>query len=387
MLRGDGPAPPLRPIGLGFFTAELEGAFRVDYDKRILGQIQCSLVCGAFLYILLGVQDIWFFPDHYGRVWVLRGVIVGVLLLCFGLSYHSTFAKWSSSALMFVALLAGAGPIVMIALGSQDVAASYYLGLVLVVVWIHTFSGLRFLNAVFCNLILFIAYLAMSLATGHLSLVWMLTNASNLAAASLLAGFAGYLIERQRRTLFYRAILLDAERRSQEHLAMSDYLTGLPNRSYFEQRIKEAMSRAEREGHCLALIFIDIDDFKKINDDYGHQVGDEVLAILARSMEETLRANDTLARLGGDEFVALLEDIGSRAVAEKVAKKLKAALSRAIVVETGGGDETLVRVSASAGIAVFPEDAADRLDLLRWADQAMYQDKRMRAGSVPAFTR
>jgi diguanylate cyclase (GGDEF)-like protein len=103
-------------------------------------------------------------------------------------------------------------------------------------------------------------------------------------------------------------------------------------------------------------------------------------------MEETLRANDTLARLGGDEFVALLEEVNSRAVAEKVAKKLKAALSRAIVVHVGNGDEAIVQVSASAGVAIFPEDAADRLDLLRWADQAMYQDKRMRAGAVSSFS-
>jgi len=373
--------PPLGRFGLRFADAGLEQAFRRDYDARIASQVRLSLFFGALLYLSLGWQDVWFFPESYPLVWLLRGTVAAGMIGMLLLVRHPVVYCYYPWLIAAGELVAGAGAIAMIGLGSAEVAASYYFGLTLVIVWGYTFSGLRLPWAATINIVLLAGYLAVSLAVDHTAPIWLATNGSNMLAASLLVGFTAYLIERQRRILFYQAMLLDAERRNQEHLALSDHLTGLPNRAYFERRIKEAVGRAQRHGHALAVIYIDIDEFKPINDSYGHQVGDSVLAVLARGLEQTLRANDTVARVGGDEFVALLEEVGGRAKAEKVADKLREAVRRPVTVRLPDGGSAIVQVSASIGVVMFPEDADTPHALLARADAAMYEDKLARRAS------
>lgn len=365
----------LQALGLRFPDRDLELAFRADYNQRVLGQARLSLLLGSLLYLLLGLQDPWFFPQHYGRVWLLRLLIATLLLGGVVLSYRPLFLRHFSAMLAAITLLAGLGPLVMIAYGSLNVALSYYLGLILVVVWAYTFSGLRFFHAAACNLALLWAYLLVSLTAQSLGSVWLATNGSNLLAASLLAGFAGFVIERQRRVLFHHTVLLETDRRSQEKLALSDPLTGLANRIGFERRFHAAMQHAQRQGHLLALIFIDIDNFKRINDRYGHEAGDQVLQSMAALMSGTLRAGDLMARLGGDEFVVLLDQVGSRAAADKVAAKLRAVLSQGLAISLPGL-ETVTPISVSLGVAIYPDDGAGYTGLLRQADSAMYQNKR-----------
>lgn len=124
---------------------------------------------------------------------------------------------------------------------------------------------------------------------------------------------------------------------------------------------------------------MDIDDFKPVNDTYGHRVGDNVLRVLARGLEDALRANDTVSRVGGDEFVVLLEEIAGRAKAEKVADKIADTLARPVVVTTSDGDNATVRVTASIGVAMYPEDGESARALIQRADQAMYEAKRARS--------
>lgn len=372
--------PALRRLGLRFVDPGLEAAFRRDYDRRTLTQVRLSIVLGSIVYLALGLQDLWFFPEHYARAWLLRASIVAFLMSAYVLTHRPLFERRSSAILAAVTIVAGLGPITMIAVGSSAVAVSYYLGLVLVVVWSYTFSGLRFVAAAICNLVLFAAYLSVSLTTSKMTEIWLLTNTTNLLAASLLVGFAAYLIERQRRVLFYHNVVLDAERRSHEQLAMSDHLTGLPNRSSFERRVEEAIQRARAESQRLALIFIDLNGFKLINDTYGHDAGDQVLVALGRRMTRSLRANDTVARIGGDEFVALLNDIGDRAAAERVVAKVRSALSDPVAILASDDNSAIVPVSASIGLAVYPDDGQDYLSLLRAADGAMYHNKRTALG-------
>lgn len=365
----------LTRLGLQFVDPGLEAAFRHDHCTRLMSQVRYSLMLGSLLYLVLGLQDLWFFPDRYHWIWLLRLAVVAVLIMVYTASHRPFFKRWLSVILAAATVVAGLGPITMIAVGSAEVAASYHLGLVLVVVWGYTFSGLRFTPAAFANALLILAYLGMSLATRHQLKIWLVANFTNLLAASLLAGFASCMIERQRRNLFYRTVVLDAERRSHEQMAMSDHLTGLPNRSCFERHIETALQKARSSALRLALIFIDINDFKRINDTYGHHGGDQALVALARNMKRALRANDMVARIGGDEFVALLNEINERDDAEKVSDKLKAALVRPVVIRAPDGSSAIVPVSASIGMAVYPDDGDDYLSLLRAADAAMYQDK------------
>lgn len=153
-------------------------------------------------------------------------------------------------------------------------------------------------------------------------------------------------------------------------LAHFDALTGLPNRSLFQSRLRTALGLAERERAGLALLFIDLDHFKQINDSLGHASGDSLLHETGRRLRACVRASDTVARLGGDEFVVLLEDIRDPADLDRIARHILETLAAPCVLD---GHEC--QVSASIGISLYPEHGTDLDTLLNHADSAMYRVK------------
>jgi diguanylate cyclase (GGDEF)-like protein len=154
-------------------------------------------------------------------------------------------------------------------------------------------------------------------------------------------------------------------------LAEYDSLTDLPNRRLFEDRLQQAAKIAERTGNSLAVLFIDLDRFKEINDQWGHEAGDELLALVAQRLRGCVRSSDTVARFGGDEFCALLVNAGDRTAVEAVAGKVLARLAEPFELARGG-----VRISASIGIVAFPDRDLKWEELLHKADTAMYRVKR-----------
>ncbi|HJV84626.1 MAG TPA: diguanylate cyclase [Noviherbaspirillum sp.] len=156
-----------------------------------------------------------------------------------------------------------------------------------------------------------------------------------------------------------------------QRLARHDDLTGLPNRRSFHDRVDAALARARREDKRAAVLYIDLDDFKQVNDSLGHATGDLLLQEIARRMKQCVRKEDTVARLGGDEFVILLEHIEQPEDAMLIAEKIRAATQRPIVLR----DRSL-QMFPSIGIALYP-DHGDRIEqLLKHADEAMYLAKK-----------
>jgi diguanylate cyclase (GGDEF)-like protein len=163
--------------------------------------------------------------------------------------------------------------------------------------------------------------------------------------------------------------LLDSQEQYRT-LAYHDALTGLPNRALFGDRLEQALHRATRDQRAVAVLFLDLDHFKVVNDSLGHHVGDDLLVQVASRINTCLRAEDTAARLGGDELAVLIGDVEDEADAQRVARRLIDALRAPFRV--GGRD---VVVTASIGVAVSAPDRADRDALLQAADLAMYQAK------------
>ena len=155
-----------------------------------------------------------------------------------------------------------------------------------------------------------------------------------------------------------------------EVMASTDSLTGLANRAAFMQRLGQAALAADRDGGRAALLYIDLDGFKAINDRHGHLAGDAVLQAIGRRLRGAVRVRDAVGRLGGDELVVLIADLAAREDAGRVASKILHEIGRPLAV---GDDE--VRIGASIGIALCPEDAADAETLLHRADQALYRVK------------
>ncbi|WP_296490020.1 diguanylate cyclase [Rhodoferax sp.] len=189
-------------------------------------------------------------------------------------------------------------------------------------------------------------------------------------------------------TLWHGFITDITERRLIEeqmrHQALYDMLTELPNRRLLNDRLRQSMAAGKRSGHYGALIFLDLDNFKTLNDTHGHSVGDLLLIEVTRRLKSCVRETDTVARFGGDEFVVLLSDLhadraSSKALAAQVAEKIRCSLAQPYVLNTNSQHQTKATIehhcTTSIGVVIFDGQEASLDDILKWADGAMYQAK------------
>lgn len=163
---------------------------------------------------------------------------------------------------------------------------------------------------------------------------------------------------------------LQASRNALDHLAQHDPLTGLPNRRCFFERLEHAIANARRSGKPLAVLFVDLDHFKQINDHLGHAIGDQVLQTIARQLSSITREVDTVARLGGDEFVILLEHFEQTKDILHIVQKLHERFQSSLLID---GHE--LNIHASIGVSLYPRDGISAEQLLQYADSAMYSSK------------
>ncbi len=204
--------------------------------------------------------------------------------------------------------------------------------------------------------------------TSTLSLIVTIVTFTILLAAILIP-----LLLRYKETARELAQMMTKNKTHQktlEHMAHYDLLTQLPNRALFVDRFEQAVARCKRTQTLLAICFLDLDEFKPVNDLYGHDVGDKLLIEVAKRIKLNIRAEDTVSRQGGDEFTVLLVDIESIEHCEQMLTRILRALARPYLVK----DHTL-NISESLGVTLYPNDNADLDILIRHADQAMYQAK------------
>jgi diguanylate cyclase (GGDEF)-like protein len=154
------------------------------------------------------------------------------------------------------------------------------------------------------------------------------------------------------------------------YMANHDSLTGLANRNLLMDRLGHALKQAKRTESKLAVLFLDLDNFKQVNDKFGHEIGDKVLIKVAERLRDCIRSGDTLARRSGDEFVIVLENITAQDNAEQVIEKIQSAFAQHFDIE--GID---IQISLSIGLASYPDEAADATELLSLADKRMYEKK------------
>ena len=163
-------------------------------------------------------------------------------------------------------------------------------------------------------------------------------------------------------------------------LAHYDTLTNIPNRFLFDLRVEQALSKAKREKSVVTLFFIDLDNFKNINDTYSHAGGDVVLHSLAKNIQNIIRKEDTFARISGDEFALLVEGIGDKQALDDFAKKILKASSTAIKYEN-----FTIKITCSIGISSYPQDTTSQKELIHFADVAMYSAKKAGKGKYFYF--
>jgi diguanylate cyclase (GGDEF)-like protein len=169
------------------------------------------------------------------------------------------------------------------------------------------------------------------------------------------------------------------QEQASRHAAFHDRLTGLPNRALFNDRLEHGIAQAQRHGWRLAVMFVDLDDFKAINDAHGHDAGDSVLQAIARRLNGIARGEDTVSRHGGDEFLYLLTKIGDDGTIGTLADKIIQTIQAPCNVSVREV-EICASIGASIGISIFPKDGATGAALIKGADEAMYRAKQSKSG-------
>lgn len=182
---------------------------------------------------------------------------------------------------------------------------------------------------------------------------------------------------RERHALEVELEAVTEQSHADRHASLHDALTGLPNRALFHDRLEHGIGQARRHGWKLAVMFVDLDGFKRINDDYGHEAGDAVLRTIAERLTKSTRSDDTVSRHGGDEFLYLLLEVKREEDVDAIARSLTAVIAEPCEIDVNGVKTPFV-VGASIGRALFPRDGVTAEGLIAAADKAMYVVKRSR---------
>jgi diguanylate cyclase len=377
---------PLNPLTLLFRDNATKNAFHKDFFRKTITQLRLNILLGAFLYGILGVIDHLVVPDIQLKAWFIRycivcPVVIGIYLLTF----TRFFRKLMHPMLVFGGFVASAGAIALILIAPAPVSYLYFTGLLLCLIFYYTFVGMRFYTASMLSWGSFLLYLALVRWKSDIPTPYLIHNTLVLLAFNITGMWGSYLRERymlsdfmHRRTILnQKAVLrmtmqdIEKARCEAEEISRLDPLTNLFNRRHFFSVANIEFERDEQYPVRLALIMIDIDHFKSINDTHGHHAGDLVLLSVTESIRSTVRRSDIPCRYGGEEFLILLPDTELSA-AVNIGKRLREIIeSKAI--DTGKDNIT---VTASVGVAAMSENDDSKIDvLIRRADQALYEAK------------
>lgn len=360
-------------FSLKFNNSRLEAHYKKYIFPRLLKQSRLSLLLIAMMYELYGVLDYLLAPQNLlSQITFIRSATTFVVLAIFILTFFKVFKKHHQTLLTFALLLSSASLLWKMTLIHQSIFPYYFTGLILLLLWVHVFYILNFSNVFFCTLAILILSFSAFFALFSFSFNESLSYLIVLTSAFGISVFSSYIAEKSDRALFLREKSLDRERHEHRMRAMHDELTQLPNRALLIDRIEQVILDSRRNNQFCAGFFLDLDNFKEVNDTYGHAVGDAVLNEVSKRLTATIRAADTVARLSGDEFFVLARDVKNKAQAEAFGHKLLRKINKPYQID---GKVVSNSLSVSVGICLFPYVGVTPLDMIKKADHAMYQVK------------
>lgn len=371
---GTSSRPRLRPFTLRFIDDEVEAGYQRHYVAGIMGTTRFGLALTILLFAAFGVLDPHLAPPEVvTEAWWLRGTMAVVLLGTFAASWTPFFIRHQQNLMLAAVLVTGVSLGILYALLAEVVEYQHVIGMVLLVIGSYAVLGLQFHYTVIVGVAILLIYWFTDVffrqdpwATGAFNLLMV-------GSTVLITAVGAYAAHQSRRLAYYHYLQVEQEREASRQIALHDPLTGLPNRRLLTENLAQAIARNERYKTMAAVLFIDLDDFKPINDRHGHVFGDRFLKAVGERLLESVRSTDTVSRLGGDEFVVLLEDLQDEAGAECLRRRVQEAFEAHIVI-----DGIHVQAKLSIGCAMHPRDAQDPRRLLELADQRMYETKRLR---------
>lgn len=365
--------PRLHPVTLSFRQVALERDYLNAMRRQTAAVVRFGILLALIVYLLFGALDLWVATDHISFTWTIRSLLFLATIVLFGLSFTPLFVEYRESFMLPFCLLLGVGVTAILLVVPPDAIDRYYVGYMLIITGAYTVLGLRFFNATLVAALLLVSYIAVEIQGAGEIAGHALNNLAFLVSTLTISAVGGYIYERQRRLAHYRLRVIEFDRARSMHRALHDPLTGLPNRRLLMERLSQAVARDQRYSTYAAVLFIDLDAFKPVNDTHGHVFGDKLLKCIADRLLEEVRDTDTVARLGGDEFVVLLEDLATPGMADELVERMLQRFEAPCQVEG-----IAVQVALSIGCALHPRDGRTSHELLQAADKAMYRMKQDR---------
>jgi diguanylate cyclase (GGDEF)-like protein len=385
------------------FPKELEEEYQQHIGGEKIRTIRLACLLTVVLTLPFAIVDIWALPNNLTLAWLTRIGCFVMALVFYRVTRLPQFLKWYTPIGVCLFLAVGLAIEFQVAIsGRTDAARAIYSnGVLLPILAMYSLSFLS-IRTTFSVSFAFVAVYTLiafglhdALRDG--TLVTVLVNILLLASAAfigLLSQIGRDGFERQaylhRRALDNELLATEHARQLSEHFSNHDPLTGLANRKCFEASVSSLLRGYQEDVNDIAILFIDLDGFKPVNDRYGHAVGDKVLQVIGQRIVAGVSQDDHVARIGGDEFVLALNLKGDRfttqgsvRIALSIAKRLVEEISSTIIVSSGQGNESVqVRVGASIGVALASKHARHPALLITLADQAMYQAKRSGKGAA-----
>lgn len=361
-------------ISLSFDESTLDAAFKNHALTQTLIQSRVSIFVGTLMIVAFGFFDHIFVPEAYkSSILVLEVSIILLGIATYVLSYSRFFIDFYQSIIGTVCLTAGLLLITKLAFLPINALEYYYPSVLIFLFWVSAFVPITLATTVVITSITVFVFIVVCKYYLPLPNIDFFNYTLYVLYAFIVGIASRYLLERKNRLLFLREMELDIERESHLFRSLHDSFTGLPNRDLLIDRIQQCINFASRNEQICAGMFIDLDNFKQVNDNYGHDIGDLFLREVAGRLKGCMRESDTLSRIGGDEFFVLARNLPTQKSVETLAKKLLQQLRKDYELTE---NIKLSGFGASIGICIFPYENCTPIDIIRRSDQAMYEVKR-----------
>lgn len=357
-------------------NSETQEKYQIHIESEKISASRTLCILGSLLYLVFGIADIYSLSTSLTEVLVVRGSVVTLMFGAIALSYLKSFPRYYEVIISLVYLFAAAGIEAMIYLSTPgDHAANvYFAGLILVIMTVFSWAFFKIGTSIFIIVSILASYVYLGVLKGTPT-PSLLVNLFFLISATSIGYISQIIRDRYLKENFYlqQSLKESVEEKTLEakdnaYLANHDPLTDLSNRRHVTELLERSLQIAKEKDKVLALLFLDLNGFKQINDKYGHAVGDKVLVIVARRLELAIRDGDHLARLGGDEYlVSLMMEKATLIEIKQMAVKLTAIISKPMIVEG-----IKIIVGASIGISAYPMHGNKISTLLDIADKKMY---------------
>ncbi len=375
-----------KDTGMDKKIASQKDAFQAYISADRLKNSRSMCMLGAVLFVLFSTIDFFALSSSLSDVLAIRGIVIAGLMLGFVLTYQSYFDKYYDYIMSSIYLVAAVGVVVSIYLAlPTDYASNIYLATLLIIImtiFAWSYFSIRTSALLITTIISSYAFVAIQ---KEIPVTHMWINIAFLMGATSIGYFSqhirnNYLLQN---FLLQQSLEASVEQKTIEadqnaFIANHDELTGLPNRRHITKLLEAMLETAKNKNKVMALMFLDLNGFKQVNDIYGHAAGDEVLKIVAQRLELATRKGDQISRLGGDEFlIGLLMKEGTLTNLEKMAQKFISLISQDINI-----DGVKIKIGASIGVSAYPIHGNTIESLIRVADDQMYKAKHGRKEPV-----